>query len=445
MVGNPINKECLVIGVILLFMGICIIPAIAQDMEKSQSAFGGNWWYVGGSGPGNYTKIQDAINASSDGDTVFVYHGNYTENIVINKSISVLGENKETTWISGYGYYLLDRIVLLVGINIVFSGFTVYLIETTCPGIAIENSQNCVVSNNIIKSTWGIKLYNASNNVVKENTVFTSNGGISLGDYSNKYCEENIIENNTITNTGNSGLTYNFGIYLSKTAEKNIIRNNYLYDCVRDGIYLEEAKNNTIEQNIITCFGGKNEYGICLFWVFNPYMTGNKLVGNDISNYTYGIITNYNDNLLISGNIIHDTTWGLCNLAGPSNLTITNNFIDDNRLGVEIESGYNITFEGNHVTSNNIGMMVTYSSNIIIRKNNFTFNKEGLYIGLSPKAEITMNNFIQNRRHAEFLFCLNKWNSNYWNKPRNYPKPIFGTFLFVQFDWHPAQEPYDIP
>jgi len=60
----------LAVGIILLFIGTCIIPSTAQDTEKpSQSTSRGNWLYVGGSGPGNYTKIQDAINDSFDGDT----------------------------------------------------------------------------------------------------------------------------------------------------------------------------------------------------------------------------------------------------------------------------------------------------------------------------------------------------------------------------------------
>ena len=33
----------------------------------------GNILYVGGSGPGNFTSIQDAVNNASEGDTVFVF------------------------------------------------------------------------------------------------------------------------------------------------------------------------------------------------------------------------------------------------------------------------------------------------------------------------------------------------------------------------------------
>jgi len=43
--------------------------------------------YVGGSGGGNYTSIQKAVEAASTGDTVYVYAGTYKENVYINKTI----------------------------------------------------------------------------------------------------------------------------------------------------------------------------------------------------------------------------------------------------------------------------------------------------------------------------------------------------------------------
>ncbi len=60
----------------------------------------GKTLYVGGSGPGNYSSIHLAIYLASDGDTVFVYSGTYYirgSGITIDKSISLIGENRETT------------------------------------------------------------------------------------------------------------------------------------------------------------------------------------------------------------------------------------------------------------------------------------------------------------------------------------------------------------
>jgi len=45
--------------------------------------------YVGGTGPGNYTSIQEAINDAENGDTIYVYHGTYHEDLYIWKNISL--------------------------------------------------------------------------------------------------------------------------------------------------------------------------------------------------------------------------------------------------------------------------------------------------------------------------------------------------------------------
>ncbi len=81
-------KKILTIGVILLFVGTSSIPTMALKTKNSQSSSTGNWLYVGGSGPGNYTKIQDAIDNASDGDTVFVYDDFSPRVLIILNSIT---------------------------------------------------------------------------------------------------------------------------------------------------------------------------------------------------------------------------------------------------------------------------------------------------------------------------------------------------------------------
>ncbi|MCD6299474.1 MAG: hypothetical protein J7L93_02555, partial [Thermoplasmata archaeon] len=59
---------------------VCILTAVSYSSVSSfmLSDSGGNTLYVGGGGPGNYTSIGDAISAAENGDTIFVYTGNYS-------------------------------------------------------------------------------------------------------------------------------------------------------------------------------------------------------------------------------------------------------------------------------------------------------------------------------------------------------------------------------
>lgn len=122
--GTNRYERWLTVGIILLFIGTCILPALAQDMEKtSLPGSRGGWLYVGGSGPGNYTKIQDAIDAALVGDTVFVLDDSspYYEDITISKSISLLGEDRKTTVIDGQATPRFE----INGENIVIKNITI--------------------------------------------------------------------------------------------------------------------------------------------------------------------------------------------------------------------------------------------------------------------------------------------------------------------------------
>ena len=94
------NKNILLaFGITFLFLGTCINPSVATDNIKKSfiSIYSGKTLFVGGSGEDNYTKIQDAVDNASDGDTVFVYSGIYFENVIVNTSINLIGEDRNTT------------------------------------------------------------------------------------------------------------------------------------------------------------------------------------------------------------------------------------------------------------------------------------------------------------------------------------------------------------
>ena len=88
---NSGNKIGLKICIIILIFSCTISSSTAiESVDKSKTPnANGNTLYVGGMGPDNYSKIQDAIIDAQESDTVFVYDDSspYKEDIIINKSI----------------------------------------------------------------------------------------------------------------------------------------------------------------------------------------------------------------------------------------------------------------------------------------------------------------------------------------------------------------------
>jgi nitrous oxidase accessory protein len=254
-------KKGLVFAVILLFTCTSITPSYAVDNvnKPSTSIFNGNILYVGGSGPDNYTRIQDAIDNASSGDTVFVFNGTYFENVIINKSINLFGEDKNNTIIDGKR---IDDTLWIMASFIYVSSFTILNSSTEDWNVGILviekewwqpddppfltniNISNCVIKNN----RGGIRLYSnhdvnvsnciiqnnpstsiyvvSSNHITINNCIIIGNGEIYEGGIAIR--EDSAIGNcsNNIT-ISNCSISYNFCDGISVTCGSQNIEINH--------------------------------------------------------------------------------------------------------------------------------------------------------------------------------------------------------------------------
>ena len=95
----PINRLTLTTLVLVSFLIISSLPVVISSNSVSNRTI-----YVDDDGGADYKRIQDAIDNASEGDTVFVYSGTYFEDVKINTSIVLQGEDKERTIIHGGGF-----------------------------------------------------------------------------------------------------------------------------------------------------------------------------------------------------------------------------------------------------------------------------------------------------------------------------------------------------
>ncbi len=179
---KSLYKKGLVLGIMLLLVGAGTIPSIGginierRDLQENNAFFRnfnplGNILYVGGDGLGNYSSIQSAIDYARNGDTVFVYDDSspYIENVVVDKTINLIGEDKNTTIIDGN----LSGDVINISANWVnISGFTIQNsgdIPLTNAGLWFNGVSNCTIKrSNFDQCYIGIATYYVNNNKISE-------------------------------------------------------------------------------------------------------------------------------------------------------------------------------------------------------------------------------------------------------------------------------------
>ena len=232
------------ITVFIIVFSVILFNSIVISEENS------NIIYVDEDGTADYISIQDAIDAADDGSTIYVYGGIYNEIVNINKTINLIGENKDTTIINGSG----DGVVLYISsIYVNISGFTIKNSGDFSSGIKIYFDYNSVTNNIIINNGFGIMVDDLS--IDNGNNVFAGNiikdnkyEGIYLINSSN-----NLIINNTISNNKQ-------GLVFADNSEYNLIcYNNFIhnsenhvfsqYNYINNTFYNEELKHGNYWDN----------------------------------------------------------------------------------------------------------------------------------------------------------------------------------------------------
>ena len=250
-------RKILVIGFVILFSSTIVNFSTGKILVKqSIKHFSNNTiLYVGEIGPGNYTTIQLAIKDASDGDTIFVYNYSspYYENVVVDKSINLIGEDWETTIINGVNNFKSTIHVIYDWVNI--SGFTV---RNGYGGIRISSNNNTINGNIVIENSWGgVYLQNAKFNTITQNKIVDNFYGIQIYNKSSyNYISSNLIRKSFKTGImiGNPIVPLllidkNDNIDLSlDDSNFNIIIKNTLLNPVCNA-YFHECQTNTWDKN----------------------------------------------------------------------------------------------------------------------------------------------------------------------------------------------------
>jgi len=247
-------KKSLAVGIIV-FLVISSVPYSILSNEISTGTFDGNTLYVGGTSPGNYSRIQDAIDNASDGDMVFVYSGTYFENVIVDKSIVLVGKDRNSTIIDGLNKSIvihvkvesvsIENFTIRNGTNGVYNYYDKTIISHNViinndKGIKSSYSKNVNITGNIIsKNNYGITFYRTYDSIIKGNHILSNKKiGIlfDLATIPGLGCENNTVTYNIIQKN-------TMGIYLSDSPYNNINYNNF-YQNIVDASFEYSVGNN---------------------------------------------------------------------------------------------------------------------------------------------------------------------------------------------------------
>ncbi|MBN2488034.1 MAG: right-handed parallel beta-helix repeat-containing protein [Methanosarcinaceae archaeon] len=365
-----------------------------------------NTFIVGDSETG-YTSIQDAVNDAKDGDIIQVCNGSYSENIFVNKSLTIRAacEDQDDTIVRAKNigdatFYINSNGVNLTGFTIKGEKSDKSGFDDENAGIYLDNVQGCEIKNNVLSGhSNGIILNNSSDTIISDNVLFLNDlHGIYIINSKN-----NVLLNNEVSSN-------KYGIYLESSDNNRLSGNNASHNN-NYGIALLKSARNMLENNLAS----GNKYGICLTSSFE-----NELHDN-----------------VASRNGLH----GIYFWRSSANNLKSNSLFFNGHSGISLfGSSNNNSFNGNNATSNNNGMRLEFNcGNNSIINNTLNSNHEyGLYIIDSSNNTVLENVLLDNQKGIEIndigtkRTSINQIHDNEIDDRFNYQLPITGILiLFV--------------
>jgi len=291
-------RRVLMVGVVLLFL---FTVSRSQGKTIIVDDDGGRW--------ADYTLVN-----SSEDDIVRIYDGIYSELIIINQSVTLVGNGTNTIW-RGNGSNTLISIHVngsnssISGINVTNANTGIYIsaLNVTVSDIIFsENSaaitvynygwitvNNCTITNNNI---IGVHLINHTYSVISGCRFLSGKMGIVIHD-----CGEIRIENNTIESSSD------YGIWIYRSWNNTVIRNNLLNNYC--GIRIDMSSYNQILYNNIT---GSKDYGViidAIRYPGYPKSQGNYVYWNNITDNGFGDSQAYDSQINTWHNEMKGNRW----------------------------------------------------------------------------------------------------------------------------------------
>ncbi|MEP7257776.1 MAG: nitrous oxide reductase family maturation protein NosD [Flavitalea sp.] len=315
-----------------------------------------------------FESIQQALNATDNGDTVWVDAGIYHEkNIVVNKSITLLGNN----------FPELD------------GDHRYEIVSVKANGVTIKGFKLVHTGVSSMEDIAGIKIYNCRDVTIEGNILADAFFGIYVQSGINCRIENNQIKSAYLTEQKSGN-----GIHCWKSDSMQIIGNTISGQ--RDGIYFEFVTNSIIWRNMST---HNLRYGLHFMFSHND-----AYISNVFQNNGAGVAVMFTHGVKMFNNFFEDN-WG------------------DGAFGLLLKEISDSYVNGNKFINNTSAIFMEGATRIQVERNEFKSNGWAMKIQASCMDNIiTRNNFLSNTFDVATngSLTLNSFNYNYWDRYEGY-------------------------
>ena len=368
----------------VLFVGVILLPEARATTR-----------YVGGAGPGNYTTIQLAIDDASPGDKIFVYGGTYEEQVTVHSSLSLVGDDANTTVISG-NWTGTPMNITADWVNV--SGFTFTKSGWNLEGLRLSSVEHCSIAGNSFRNNYvGIHLWFSHNNTIANNNA-TDNWDI--GFYLNN-SDFNTLRDN-LASENDYGMIHIFSY-------GNLLERNQLWANTEYAFRAERTLDTIVRENRIQAhslaYGTRFDYSENIRVENNNFSNGNggvyfwhctnvTFTGNYVSNQDFGVGVSRSSTATIFNNTIHSHTWEGVRIHMTPNVTVSQNNIWDVEKAIDVRESANLTIEGNSANGSWAHIYVQDSVNATVIHNEASHGRRGIELGRSENITIAHNEVL---------------------------------------------------
>lgn len=302
--------------------------------------------------PDNYPTIQAAINGVNSGDSILVRKGTYHENVVANKTVALLGEDRNMTIIDGGG---LGYVVGIRGVN-----------NVSMCNFTIQNGLTGVYAGD-----WGLGIESARGNIIRNLIKSNLESGIYLSQSGYSVSDNQVMSNGV-------GISVYGGGAVNGTLRNNDLRNNSIYNLdLNSTLYdkFDMDTTNAVDGKPVYCWVRhldetvpSNAGQVTLFNCSNVVVQNLELMKNSVNlqliNAVNCTVENANSSfadigvLLVNskGCSINNNTLTNCRIdlqvLASTNNSVTDNYLQTNSFcGVDFDDSANNSFYHNTVNS----------------------------------------------------------------------------------------------